>query len=344
MMTLVMNPGRSASPVNHKNPHKAVGLAEPLELISDAVLFSGDRSVSVDRLVLNPLQDGDLLVEVDWSGVSTGTERLLWSGEMPPFPGLSYPLVPGYESVGRVVHAENADGWVGAHVFVPGSNCYKSVAGLFGATASRIVIPENRAVRLYEPGTESDVLLALAATAHHVIARSGLPQLIIGHGVLGQLLARLTLALGGPAPTVWETNPDRRTAEGYRVLDEKDDETCDYTSICDVSGDVRALDGAMRRAGKGAEIVLAGFYADRVSFDFPLAFMREVTLKVAAEWTPADMDAVMTLRRKGLLSLHGLVTHVESPHRAEHAYQTAFGRPDCLKMVLDWGAYHDDAA
>ena len=34
-------------------------------------------------------------MDVEWSGISTGTERLLWSGRMPPFPGLGYPLVPG---------------------------------------------------------------------------------------------------------------------------------------------------------------------------------------------------------------------------------------------------------
>ena len=339
-----MNPARPTPATRAQGPQNPVGLSKPLQLNSDAVLFSGNSNVCIDRLVLKPLQDGDLVVDVDWSGVSTGTERLLWSGEMPPFPGLSYPLVPGYESVGRVIHAENADGWLGAHVFVPGANCYENAAGLFGATASRIVIPESRAVRLGRPGLESDVLLALAATAHHAVARSGLPQLIIGHGVLGQLLARLILALGGPAPTVWETNPDRRAAEGYRVVDESEDQTRGYTRICDVSGDVRALDTAIMRAGKGAELVLAGFYADRISFDFPLAFMREVTLKVAAEWAPDDMHAVMTLRRKGLLSLEGLVTHVERPHCAERAYNTAFSRPECLKMVLDWRGYHGHAA
>ena len=30
------------------------------------------------------------------------------------------------------------------------------------------------------------------------------PELIIGHGVLGRLLARLTVAAGLPPPTVWE--------------------------------------------------------------------------------------------------------------------------------------------
>ena len=55
----------------------------------------------------------DLEVAVSFSGISTGTERLLWEGTMPPFPGLSYPLVPGYETVGTIEKIEkkkaNAD-------------------------------------------------------------------------------------------------------------------------------------------------------------------------------------------------------------------------------------------
>ena len=45
----------------------------------------------------------DVVVETEFSGVSAGTERLLYTGRMPPFPGMGYPLVPGYETVGRVV-------------------------------------------------------------------------------------------------------------------------------------------------------------------------------------------------------------------------------------------------
>ena len=45
------------------------------------------------------------------------------------------------------------------------------------------------------------------------------PDLIVGHGVMGRLLARITLALGLPAPTVWETQPVRREgATGYSVI------------------------------------------------------------------------------------------------------------------------------
>ena len=344
MMTLMINSARSASLMTAEDPQNSVDLSRKLELTSEAIIFQGDQKVSVDRLALKPLQDGDLVVDVDWSGISTGTERLLWSGHMPAFPGLSYPLVPGYEAVGRVVHAESGSDWVGASVFAPGANCYATAAGLFGASASRLVIPESRVVRLDGVGQQNDVLLALAATAHHALAGTALPQLIIGHGVLGRLLARLVLALGGSAPTVWETNAARHESALYPVIHPDADTHRAYAHICDVSGSIEAIDTAVAHAARGAEITLAGFYSDRVSFDFPPAFMRELTFRIAAEWQPSDMEAVLTLRRKGLLSLDGLVTHTEPPARAQHAYQVAFGQSECLKMVLDWRAYHDNAA
>jgi 3-hydroxyethyl bacteriochlorophyllide a dehydrogenase len=50
-------------------------------------------------------QSTDVVIDIAWSGISSGTERLLWEGRMPSFPGMGYPLVPGYESVGRIVDA-----------------------------------------------------------------------------------------------------------------------------------------------------------------------------------------------------------------------------------------------
>ncbi|MCR9270343.1 MAG: chlorophyll synthesis pathway protein BchC [Hyphomonadaceae bacterium] len=334
----------SVSDAAAKGASSPTALSRDTALQSDAILFSGQKQVDVRTLGLKPLEEGDLIVDVAWSGISTGTERLLWSGEMPPFPGLAYPLVPGYEAVGRVVHSEGDMDWLGAHVFVPGSSCFEDASGLFGASASRLVVPEARAIRLDHSARESDVLLALAATAHHAVTKTDLPELIIGHGVLGQLAARLVGALGGDAPTVWEINPARLAAEGYPVIDPAEETRRDYSRVCDMSGSVAVLDTAIAHAAKGAEIVLAGFYSDRVSFEFPAAFMREISFKIAAEWTPADIDAVLTLQRKNLLSLEGLVTHIESPGQAEHAYQTAFSQAACLKMVLDWRGYHDHLA
>ncbi|MBV8703210.1 MAG: chlorophyll synthesis pathway protein BchC, partial [Acetobacteraceae bacterium] len=282
--------------------------------------------------------DQDVVVDVAWSGISTGTERLLWSGRMPDFPGMGYPLVPGYESVGRVSVAGPGSGArVGEAVFVPGARCFGPVRGLFGATAARLVVPGAKIVPIDPDWGERGVLLALAATARHAIGAEP-PGLIVGHGVLGRLLARLALLAGG-TPTVWERNSARASgAAGYAVLAPDDDPRRDYRCIIDASGDAGLLDSLIARLAPGGEIVLAGFYAERLGFAFPPAFMREARIRVAAQWRPDDLEAVRTQAEAGRLSLDGLITHRRGATEAGSAYRTAFEESGCLKMVLDWRA------
>ncbi|MQX37958.1 chlorophyll synthesis pathway protein BchC [Roseospira navarrensis] len=310
---------------------------------TDAIVIEHPERLALTRLDLDPPGDEDVVVDVEWSGISTGTERLLWTGRMPPFPGMGYPLVPGYESVGRVVSAGPASGrHEGERVFVPGATCYGSVRGLFGGAAARVVVPGARVLPVAESLEERAVLLALAATAHHALVPTEgapLPDLIVGHGVLGRLVARLTVVLGDAAPVVWETNPARAAgALGYSVVDPADDDRRDYRVICDVSGDGGLLDTLIGRLARGGEVILAGFYEGSLAFDFVPAFLREARMRVAAQWAPKDLAAVSALVETGRLSLDGLITHREAVERADEAYRAAFGDPSCLKMILDWRA------
>ena len=298
-----------------------------------AVVLQAPHDLSLRTLTLDAAGADDVVVAVEWSGVSAGTERLLWSGAMPPFPGMGYPLVPGYESVGRIEGGARD----GERVFVPGARCFGPVHGLFGAAASRVIVPSARALPLGELG-EDGILLALAATAQHALAGFALPDLIVGHGVLGRLLARLAVLAGG-APTVWERNAVRGDgAAGYAVLAPDDDKRRDYRAIYDASGDAALLDTLIQRLAPGGEIVLAGFYSDRPSFAFPPAFMREARFRIAAQWQPGDLLSVRDLAASGALDLGGLITHRAPAETAPDAYRTAFENPDCLKMVLDWKA------
>lgn len=303
-----------------------------------AVVLREPKELALDRVGLNDPAVGDIVVQTEWSGISTGTERLLYSGKMPPFPGMGYPLVPGYESVGRVIEAGRDSGRsVGERVYVPGTNAYRDVRGLFGGAAARLVVAGDKTVPLGDDLAEEGTLLALAATAYHAIAGgSQLPDLIVGHGVLGRLLARITCAQGG-RPTVWEVNSDRRDgADGYDVVDPATDEASGYSAIYDVSGAEGLLDRLIGKLAPGGEIVLAGFYSQPLSFAFPPAFLREARLRVAAEWKRPDLLAAKDLIDDGKLSLAGLITHCEPAAAAETAYRTAFEDPSCLKMILDW--------
>lgn len=322
---------------------------------TDALVVERPGSIGLRRVGIKAPGAGDVVVRTELTGISTGTEKLLFDGSMPPFPGLSYPLVPGYEAVGTVV--DGATLAPGTRVFVPGSSQYTDgVAGLFGASAATLVTGEARVVPIDDLEPEHGVLLALAATAMHAftvgprrakadagpLALADLvpeaPELIVGHGVLGRLVARIALALGAPAPLVLELNPARAGgAAGYAVTSPTEATLPPCRRIVDVSGACGDhVDTLVARLARGGRLTLAGFYVEPVRFDFASAFMREIVIDIAAQWAPEDLALTLALVRAGALDLDGLVSHRAPASEAHLAYPDAFARADRLKTVLDW--------
>ena len=68
-----------------------------------AIVLEKPEHIALSRLAITSPEPDDVVVQTLWSGVSSGTERLLFTGRMPHFPGMGYPLVPGYETVGEVL-------------------------------------------------------------------------------------------------------------------------------------------------------------------------------------------------------------------------------------------------
>ena len=310
-------------------------------MITKAVVMSEPGSLSIQPVDLKSPSKEDIVIDINFSGISTGTEKLFYNGKMPQFPGMGYPLVPGYESTGEVVQApKDSNLKIGDMVFVPGADCYSgSVKSLFGGAAQMIISSPNRLIKIDPTMGCNGALFALAATARHAIAGFGnkMPDVIVGHGVLGRLLARLVMLAGEKPPIVWEKNILRHSgATDYEVVLPEYDERSDYDCIFDVSGDSEILDSLIGRVRKGGEVVLAGFYPDRIGFGFAQAFLKEVSLRVSAEFTPEDVATTKLLIEDGSLSFDGLISDVYSAKNANKAYNIAFNNAECLKMVLDW--------
>lgn len=303
---------------------------------TEAVVVTEPGMLSVRTLSLDEAGPADVVVETLWSGVSAGTERLLWSGAMPPFPGLGYPLVPGYESVGTVVHAGAESGReVGERVFVPGASCYGPVRGLFGASARKLVTGGARVVPVGSMDAEA-CNLALAATAYRALD-FGAADIVVGHGTLGRLLALINRARYGVWPLVWESQAARRSMDTpYPLVAPGTPADAPAQRVVDASGDAGIIDQVVPVMGRGSEVVLAGFYSKPVAFEYPPAFMREIAVRIAAEFRHEHLEAAAGLALSSRLDLDGIITHVESPRRARSAYEQAFTDPECVKLILDW--------
>ncbi|MEM8577014.1 MAG: chlorophyll synthesis pathway protein BchC, partial [Pseudomonadota bacterium] len=95
-----------------------------------AILLKGPKDLEIGTLALTAPGPTDVVVDVAHSGISTGTEKLFWSGDMPPFPGMGYPLVHGFEAAGEVVEDVALSGLLsGYRVFVTGANCFEGAFG-----------------------------------------------------------------------------------------------------------------------------------------------------------------------------------------------------------------------
>ena len=53
-----------------------------------AIVIDNPGELDLRKVALREPEPGEVIIETQFSGVSTGTERLFWNGDMPFFPGM----------------------------------------------------------------------------------------------------------------------------------------------------------------------------------------------------------------------------------------------------------------
>ena len=160
-----------------------------------AIVLESPGQLALQRLPLADASDDHLAVDIEWTSISTGTERLLFEGRMPPFPGMGYPLVPGYEAVGRVRSSGAHSGFrTGERVFVPGARLFRRGPRPVrrGGVASRRAGAARRRLRRGFGRAGSSARAGRDRASRDCVCSATPSRIcIVGHGVLGRLLARL---------------------------------------------------------------------------------------------------------------------------------------------------------
>lgn len=204
------------------------------------------------------------------SGVSQGTELLLYKGEGPtPFdPSLDSPDAPtfprryGYAWVGEVIESRSAAHQPGARVFALLPHGEEHVCD---AARVRILPPEIPPARA--------VLSANLETAINVVWDAGIglgdDVVVLGGGMVGLLAGYLAKRSGAARVRLLEPSRLRCTAALALGFDEAtspaeaDRDRADV--VLEATGDPASLEGAIALAGDEATIVVASFYGARVA-------------------------------------------------------------------------------
>lgn len=229
------------------------------------------RGAIEDEALRAPGPD-EVLIESLYSGISRGSEALVFSGHVPPsqyeamrapfqagdFPG---PVKYGYASVGRIEAGPEAR--VGETVFCLHPHQDRFIVPATAALPIPDDVPPARAV------LAANMETAVNAT-WDAPPRTGDRIAVFGGGVVGCLIAYLAARTAGTEVTLVDPDPDRaRLAEqlGANWQTPGTPERTDHDLIFEASGTADGLREALGVAGHEATIAVVSWFGDR---DVPL--------------------------------------------------------------------------
>ncbi len=312
---------------------------------TQAVVITEPGRVELQDVSLRPATPNDVIVQTAYTSISAGTERMLLSGQM-PHPMLQLPVVPGYETVGRVVEvgakapAELLHQWV----YIGGAHCYEDVNPAWGGQSAMLITGADRVIPLGDVPPQHGVLLALAATALHgvnVLAPSPDDRvLVLGQGPVGQLASRLLRKRAGFVASADRAASRLEKAVGDVVVNVDNTPLTDaldqpVNAIIEATGSMAALASALPLLAPGGTILLLGYY-QQLDLPYMPLFLKEARLLTAKEWSAGDLTRCRDMMASGELDVRPLLTHELPVAQVAHGYDLALNDLDCLKIVFEW--------
>lgn len=252
-----------------------------MSMRAEQLWFTGPGQVEIRCGTPLAAAAGQVLVETLCSAVSTGTEMLVYRGQLPTDMALdttieslrsqqAYPLQYGYACVGRIVQlgAQVASSWLGKRVFA------------FQPHASHFVADTGQLIAVPDDITAEDaVFLANMETAVNLI-QDGAPLLgervaVLGLGVVGLLLSGLLARFPLQESVALDTIAARRDlalqlgmhkivdpldVPALAVLQEQLKSGGGADLIYEVSGVPDALNLAINLSGFASRILIGSWY------------------------------------------------------------------------------------
>lgn len=332
-----------------------------MSVTSQAIVFTEQGRVELKSYTAEEPGAGELLVRTEYSGVSQGTELWALTARRPE---LSFPTVPGYQSIGVIER-------VGAGVvgFETGQRVLFNTSRLpenglstktwMGAHVSRAIVPVGRPDARHPVIVNEQVDPVAASTAYlpAVSLRGirmidiGIGDLVVvtGQGLIGQASAQLA-KLRGAIVVATDTNAFRlkisREHSADIVVDPTKEDPGEIVRQIKPGG----ADAVIETTGRSdqfapcvdllrweGQLLLQGYYPRPVQFDFHATHMKKPRLAVTCGCDAADAGICLRLMQYGKLKQRQMITHVSSVNEAPAMYQRMLkGESEMLGVVFDW--------
>jgi len=316
-----------------------------------AIVIVEPGKVDVWSYDVPALQAGEVLVETSHSGVSLGTEIWDYVGKRVE---LTYPNVPGYQSIGRVIDAApDVDrALLGKRVRFFSTRLEEPFTrSWMNCHVSHAVAPK------YQVVPEDIDPIEAAISAMPSVGLRGIRMLHIkigdlvvvnGQGLIGQGSAQLARMHGAVVvasdPSALRRELSAKYSADY-VVNPLEQDLVKFVHDLKPAG----ADVVIETSGRSdmfklcvdllrweGQIALQGFYPDPITFNFNHTHGKKPTIAVPCGHE--DDPIVLDFFRRRQLQYRGLITHVANPDDAPALYERmAKADPEILGVVFDWG-------
>lgn len=327
-----------------------------MSMKAQAIVFPSKNEVDVQSYDVPAVNEGELRVRTEYSGVSQGTEIWALTGQRPE---LQFPTVPGYQSIGVIEEINGATNYqIGQRVMFATSRLPDEFPPTWmGAHVGQAILPERGGkAPLILPENCDPIASALSALP--AVSLRGLNMLnikigdlvvVTGQGLIGQGSAQLARLRGATvvvadmsAPRLWLS---KQTGADYAVNVKEENLNEVVRGINPAGADViiettgRADQFApcielMRAQG---QLLLQGWYPEPITFDFHATHGKRPTVAITCGFDSGETAQCLTLMSQDKLRFRELVTHLLPVSQAPQIYpQLAANTPDVLGVVFDW--------
>ncbi|NLF02284.1 MAG: zinc-binding alcohol dehydrogenase [Anaerolineales bacterium] len=328
---------------------------------SSAIIFPEPRRVTVGEVPLPPLMATDVLIEIEYTAISPGTERWCFTDRLttPDQDHLAFPHVPGYQAAGVVREAGSQvkDLAPGDQVFsrncrAPhdwGGSWWGGHVGWHVADCQQVIqLPE--AVSTYEAAS---LLLAQVgyngASKPHIAP--GDVAVVIGAGLVGQYAAQVLRHRGAHVVVTdlvdWRLQAATRcgaddvfnSAQGDLRAYVRERWPQGVDIVLETASSARTVRLATELLRYGGQLVLNGFYPapDESRLDWHWLRTKELIAYFPNSRNRTRLQATLDLIAEGSLDTRSLVTHEFALAQAPEAYALLLEpQANFLGIVLDW--------
>jgi (R,R)-butanediol dehydrogenase/meso-butanediol dehydrogenase/diacetyl reductase len=324
-------------------------------MYSRAIVWTGPGTVELQKVEISAPGPGEVLMENVITLVSPGTEaEWLGSAESHVVLGTTFPFVPGYSRVGRVIGV--GEGVEGCEFGDRVAAAFDNLGRPLGAHASRSLVRVTDLDRIPDGVSfEQASFFLLGQTAAFVVmlGQVGLSDsvAIVGQGPIGNLAVQFARAVGAADILALDIVGSRRElalgAGATAVLDPADEKefgavlerTRGYAKTIDLSGSPSGTNAAIRLAAPGGTVVLSTGFAGQMSLDYGSIFIKGLRLiggfvNTDPELARRGTRSYLRLLAGGVIDASALLSDPFPPEKAPEVYRRVLEHDRSLSAPL----------